>query len=60
MPKIKEFFHDISIEFRKVSWPARKILQKFTILVLFVTILLSMLTGTVDALFSRFISIFFR
>ncbi|MCK4244247.1 MAG: preprotein translocase subunit SecE [Candidatus Omnitrophica bacterium] len=60
MPKIKEFFREVRVEFRKVSWPTRKVLQKFTILVLLVVILLSVFTGTLDTIFSKFISIFFK
>ena len=60
MPKVKEFLQEVKVEFKKVSWPTRKILQKFTILVIIVVILLSIFTGILDTIFSKFISIFLR
>jgi len=60
MPKVKKFLQEVKVEFKKVSWPTRKVLQKFTILVLIVTILLSIFTGILDTIFSKFIRIFLR
>jgi preprotein translocase subunit SecE len=46
--KIREFFRDVMLEFRRVTWPSRSELVNSTSVVIVVTVVLAMFLGIVD------------
>jgi preprotein translocase subunit SecE len=46
--KVREFFHDVSVEFRKVTWPARREVTGSTTVVIVVVLALSLFLFVVD------------
>ncbi|HHW10535.1 MAG TPA: preprotein translocase subunit SecE [Firmicutes bacterium] len=51
--RLKRFWRDARAELRKVSWPNRKELTTYTIVVLVVTAIVSLFIGVVDLIFSE-------
>lgn len=48
MKRMTEFFRGVAREMRKVSWPKRKELTKYTIVVLATVIIMSLFFAVVD------------
>lgn len=48
MSKISDFFKNVISEMRKVSWPKRKELTKYTIVVISTVIFMAVYFGVVD------------
>ncbi|MEH6948785.1 preprotein translocase subunit SecE [Peribacillus asahii] len=48
MKRLTEFFRGVAREMRKVSWPKRKELTKYTIVVLATVIIMSLFFAVVD------------
>lgn len=48
MKRLTEFFRGVAREMRKVSWPKRKELTKYTIVVLATVIIMSVFFAVVD------------
>ncbi|MFJ8247848.1 preprotein translocase subunit SecE [Peribacillus asahii] len=48
MKRLTEFFRGVAREMRKVSWPKRKELTKYTIVVLVTVIIMSLFFTVVD------------
>lgn len=46
--RIREFFHDVLIEFRRVSWPTRKEVTGSTSVVIVMVIVLAAFLAAVD------------
>ena len=46
--KVSEFFHEVLLEFRRVTWPSRQELVNSTIVVIAVTVVLAFFLGGVD------------
>ena len=46
--KVREFFHDVLIEFRRVSWPTRKEVTGSTSVVIVMVIVLAAFLASVD------------
>ena len=46
--RIREFFRDVLIEFRRVTWPSRAELVNSTVVVIVVTVVLAFFLGAVD------------
>jgi preprotein translocase subunit SecE len=46
--KVREFFHDVLIEFRRVSWPTRKEVTGSTTVVIVMVIVLAAFLAVVD------------
>jgi preprotein translocase subunit SecE len=46
--KIREFFHDVLVEFRKVSWPSRREVMGSTTVVIVVVLVLAAFLYVVD------------
>ena len=46
--KVREFFHDVLIEFRRVSWPTRKEVTGSTTVVIVMVLVLAAFLAVVD------------
>jgi preprotein translocase subunit SecE len=46
--KVREFFHDVLIEFRRVSWPTRKDVTGSTSVVIVMVLVLAAFLAVVD------------
>jgi preprotein translocase subunit SecE len=46
--KIRDFFHDVLVEFRRVSWPTRKEVTGSTSVVIVMVIVLAVFLAAVD------------
>jgi len=53
LEKATRFLRDSRAELRKVSWPNRKELITYTIVVIVITFIVSMFIGVVDFVFSQ-------
>lgn len=51
--RIKRYFRESRAELRKVSWPNRKELTTYTLVVIVTTAVVSVFIGLVDLLFSQ-------
>ncbi len=58
MNKIFQFFLGAKAELAKVSWPNRKELIRYTILVVVISLLVAMFLGLLDMLFSYLVENF--
>ena len=46
--KVREFFHDVMVEFRRVSWPTRKEVTGSTTVVIVMVVVLAVFLAVVD------------
>jgi preprotein translocase subunit SecE len=46
--KVREFFHDVLVEFRRVSWPTRKDVTGSTSVVIVLVLVLAVFLAVVD------------
>jgi preprotein translocase subunit SecE len=46
--KVREFFHDVLVEFRRVSWPTRKDVTGSTSVVIVMVLVLAVFLAVVD------------
>ena len=46
--KVREFFHDVMVEFRRVSWPTRKEVMGSTSVVIVMVLVLAVFLAVVD------------
>jgi preprotein translocase subunit SecE len=51
---VRQYFKETIGELRKVSWPTRKEATNLTIIVLTVTIVMSLILGALDFIFTQF------
>jgi preprotein translocase subunit SecE len=58
--KIREFFHDVVVEFRKVSWPSRREVTGSTAVVIIVVLALAVFLFAVDQALSAIVYQLFR
>jgi preprotein translocase subunit SecE len=54
--KIKEFFREVKIELRKVTWPSRKETMAATAMVIILSVLVSFFLGLLDVGLAKLIS----
>lgn len=54
---IQKFFRETIGEMKKVSWPTRKEATNLTMIVLFVMVIMTILLGSLDLLFSWLINL---
>ncbi|PAE36947.1 preprotein translocase subunit SecE [Bacillus sp. 7884-1] len=57
MQRLKKFFSDVLLEMRKVSWPKRKELTRYTITVLTTVAFFAIFFGVVDLGISELIRV---
>jgi len=60
LTKAREFFHDVLVEFRKVSWPSRREVTGSTTVVIIVVLVLAVFLFAVDQALSAIVYQFFR
>ena len=58
LPELKKYFEGVKLEFRKVSWPKKSVLQQLIFFVLALTAMLALFAGVIDAVFSKIVQIF--
>ncbi len=46
--RVQEFFREVLLEFKRVTWPNRQELVNSTVIVIVVTVILAFFLGTVD------------
>ena len=46
--RAQEFFREVMLEFRRVTWPSRSVLVNSTVVVIVVTLVLAFFLGAVD------------
>jgi len=56
--KTQDFFKEVYVELRKVSWLSRKEVLRYTLIVLTVTIIVASFLGGLDYIFSTLIQKF--
>jgi preprotein translocase subunit SecE len=56
LTKIREFFHDVVVEFRRVSWPSRREVVGSTTVVIVLTVILALFLAGVDNALSWIVS----
>ncbi len=60
LKKVREFFHDVLVEFRKVSWPSRREVVGSTTVVIVVVLVLAVFLAAVDIGLSRLVGFILR
>ena len=58
--KAREFFHDVLVEFRKVSWPSRREVMGSTTVVIIVVLVIAVFLAVVDVGLSRLVRLILR
>ena len=53
--KIKTFFHEVSVELKKVSWPTRQQTMSATLVVIVLTFIVAFFLGIVDVVLVRLV-----
>ena len=53
--RIREFMHEVLVEFRKVTWPSRQELMNSTAVVVVVTVVMAFFLGGVDIGLARIV-----
>jgi preprotein translocase subunit SecE len=56
--KIQEFFKEVLVEMKRVSWLSRKDVVRYTFIVLGITIVVALFLGGLDFIFTEVIKIF--
>lgn len=57
MKKIVKFFKEVLVEFKNITWPKKETLIQLTIVVIFISIIISLILGSFDYLFTNFIAL---
>ena len=60
LKKVREFFHDVLVEFKKVSWPSRREVMGSTTVVIIVVLVLAVFLFVVDQALSAIVYQLFR
>ncbi len=58
--KVRTFLKEVKIEVKKVTWPNRDELTNYTMVVIFIVVLISAFIGVIDKIFGLFLEMFFR
>ena len=53
LQKIQEFFQEVSVELKKVSWPTRQQTMNATVVVIVVSFIVAFFLGIVDIVLAR-------
>ena len=53
LQKIQEFFREVSVELKKVSWPTRQQTMNATVVVIVVSFIVAFFLGIVDVVLAR-------
>jgi len=60
LKRVKEFFEEVTGEFRRVNWPSRQDVAASTAVVLVVVFVLAMYLGAVDVALSRLVGVILK
>jgi preprotein translocase subunit SecE len=60
LTRLREFFQEVTAEFRRVNWPSRQEVAASTVVVLVVVLVLSMYLGAVDVALSRLVGVILK
>ncbi|HME96896.1 MAG TPA: preprotein translocase subunit SecE [Methylomirabilota bacterium] len=60
LTRLREFFQEVTAEFRRVNWPSRQEVAASTVVVLAVVLVLSMYLGAVDVALSRLVEVILK
>jgi preprotein translocase subunit SecE len=52
MKNVQQFFEDVQVEMRRVTWPDREQLRNATVVILIFSIVIAIIIGLMDAVFS--------
>ena len=55
LQKIQDFFQEVSVELKKVSWPTRQQTLNATVVVITVAVIVSFFLGIVDVVLARIV-----
>jgi preprotein translocase subunit SecE len=58
--KTREFFHDVVVEFKKVSWPSRREVMGSTTVVIVMVLVLAVFLAAVDNALSWLVGLILR
>ncbi len=58
--KARAFFREVTVEFKRVTWPGRKEIVNSTVVVLIVTFVIAFFLGAVDVGLSRIVRLILR
>lgn len=58
MQKIINFFREVRAEFKHITWPSKETIIQSTIVVISISIVVSLILGGFDYLFTRAIALF--
>ncbi|MEW5724929.1 MAG: preprotein translocase subunit SecE [Thermodesulfobacteriota bacterium] len=58
--KVRQFFREVRVELRKVTWPSRKETMASTSVILVVVFLVALYLGAVDIILSRALKLLFQ
>ncbi len=57
--KLRQFSSEVSLEMSKVTWPTRDEIVNCTILVSVTTVILTIITGLIDMVYTRLVGLIF-
>ena len=60
LTRLREFFQEVTAEFRRVNWPSRQEVAASTVVGLVVVLVLSMYLGAVDVALSRLVGVILK
>ena len=60
LKKVREFFHDVLVEFRRVAWPSRKEVTGSTAVVIVMVLVLAAFLAVVDHALTRLVRLILR
>ena len=60
LTKIREFFHEVLVEFRRVSWPSRREVTGSTTVVIVMVLVLAVFLAAVDNALSWLVGLVLR
>ena len=60
LSKVREFFHDVLVEFRRVSWPTRREVTGSTTVVIVMVLILAVFLAVVDHTLTRLVRLILR
>lgn len=55
MKSVQQFIEDVQVEMRRVTWPDREQLRNATAVILIFSIIIAIIIGLMDTLFSWFV-----
>ncbi|PYM58832.1 MAG: preprotein translocase subunit SecE [Candidatus Rokuibacteriota bacterium] len=60
LKRVREFFHDVLVEFRRVSWPSRREVTGSTAVVIVMVLVLAAFLAVVDHALTRLVRLILR